>query len=75
MNIQQILYYFNKLKRTKHDLNYVQFVACLLTFEQLELLTINDEMGNFSISMTSTTTTQLNKSKFYNKLELILKSY
>lgn len=67
--------YFNKLKRTKHDLNYVQFVACLLTFEQLELLTINDEMGNFSISMTSTTTTQLNKSKFYNKLELILKSY
>ena len=67
--------YFNKLKRVQHNLNYVQFVACLLTFEQLELIEINDEIGNFFIKLKSHSPTQLTKSKFYNKLELILKSY
>ena len=67
--------YFNKMKRTQHNLNYVQFVACLLTFEQLELLEVNREMGNYYINLKSHSSTQLNKSKFYNKLELILKSY
>ncbi|MBO5103124.1 MAG: single-stranded-DNA-specific exonuclease RecJ [Clostridia bacterium] len=67
--------YFNKIKRTQHDLNYVQFVACLLTFKQLNLLEINDEIGNFYITLKSTAPTQLNQSQFYNKLELILKSY
>ena len=63
------------MKRTQHNLNYVQFVACLLTFEQLELLEVNREMGNYYIKLKSHSSTQLNKSKFYNKLELILKSY
>lgn len=67
--------YYNKLKKMQKDLNYVQFIACLLTFRQLDLLTINDELGNYSIKMTSNNSTLLNNSNFYNKLELILKSY
>ena len=67
--------YFNKLKKLQKDLNYVQFVACLKTFEQLNLLQVNDELGNYYIKYISNTATQLNNSAFYNKLELILKSY
>lgn len=67
--------YFNKMKKVQHNLNYVQFVACLLTFEQLGLIQINKETGNYYIKMLSHNSTQLNQSKFYNKLELILKTY
>ena len=67
--------YFNKLKKIQKDINYVQFVACLITFKQLNLLDINEQLGNFTIKMTSKASTQLNNSIFYNKLELILKSY
>lgn len=67
--------YFNKLKKTQKDLNYVQFVACLITFEQLGLLTIRNELGNYYIKMTKNQSTALTNSNFYNKLELILKSY
>lgn len=67
--------YYNKLKKMQKDLNYVQFVASLITFEQLGLLQINDEQGNFYITMTNKPSTSLNNSNFYNKLELILKSY
>ena len=67
--------YYNKLKRTHHNLNYVQFVCCVATFEQLGLLEVNNETGNYFITMKSSTPTQLNKSHFYNKLELIMKSY
>ena len=67
--------YYNKLKKIKHDLNYVQFVSCVATFEQLNLIEVNDEVGNYFITMKSSVPTQLNKSYFYNKLELIMKSY
>lgn len=67
--------FYNKLKKLQKDLNYVQFVACLLTFEQLGLLQINDETGNYYVKMTNRPSTTLNNSNFYNKLELILKSY
>ena len=67
--------YYNKLKKIKHDLNYVQFVSCVATFEQLNLIEVNDEVGNYFITMKSSVSTQLNKSHFYNKLELIMKSY
>lgn len=67
--------YYNKLKKIKHDLNYVQFVSCVATFEQLNLIEVNDEVGNYFITMKSSVSTQLNKSYFYNKLELIMKSY
>ena len=67
--------YYNKLKKMYHNLNYVQFVCCLNTFLQLGLMEINDEEGNYFIAMKSSTPTQLNKSHFYTKLELIMKSY
>jgi len=67
--------YFNKLKKIQKDLNYVQFVACVLTFAELGLLQITDEFGKYSIKMINKPATQLNNSSFYNKLELILKSY
>ena len=67
--------YYNKLKKIKHDLNYVQFVSCVATFEQLNLIEVNDEVGNYFITMKSSVSTQLSKSYFYNKLELIMKSY
>ncbi len=67
--------YYNKLKKMQKDINYVQFVACLLTFEQLGLLQINDELGNYFIRMTNKPSTTLTNSNFYNKLELILKTY
>ena len=67
--------YFNKIKRTQHDLSYVQFVCCVETFKQLGLIEINDEIGYYNIKMRSSVPTQLNQSYFYNKLELIMKSY
>ncbi len=67
--------YYNKLKRTQHNINYVQFVCCVATFEQLGLLEVNNEVGNYFITMKSSNPTQLTQSHFYNKLELIMKSY
>ncbi len=67
--------YYNKLKKIHHNLNYVQFVCCLNTFVQLDLIEVNEEEGNYFLAMKSSTPTQLNKSYFYNKLELIMKSY
>lgn len=67
--------YFNKLKRSERDLNYVEFVACLETFKELELLKVNDQLGNYFLELTESKTTQLEASRFYNKLELVMKSY
>ncbi|MBR4270771.1 MAG: single-stranded-DNA-specific exonuclease RecJ [Clostridia bacterium] len=67
--------YFNKLKRTTHNLNYVQFVCCVETFVQLNLIRVNDEVGMYNIEMLSSTPTQLTDSKFYTKLDLIMKAY
>ncbi len=67
--------YFNKLKKIQKDLNYVQFVACLTTFEQLGLFEIVDELGNYSIRLKADVKTELTNSAIYNKLELILKTY
>lgn len=67
--------YFNKLKRTHKDINYVQFVACVETFRQLDILNINDIIGEYSISINNGISSKLEKSQFYNKLELIMKTY
>ena len=67
--------YFNKIKRLSHNLNYVQFVCCVETFLQLDLIKVNNEMGSYSIEMVKSATRQLNESQFYNKLDLIMKSY
>ncbi len=67
--------YYNRVRKMQKDLNYVQFVACLITFEQLGLIKINDELGNYFIKMTNNQSTALSNSHFYNKLELILKTY
>lgn len=67
--------YYNKLKRTEKNINYVEFVAALETFKELNLIKINSELGNYYMLMGEQKETQLDKSKFYNKLELIIKTY
>ena len=67
--------YFNKLKKNYKDINYVQFVVCLNTFLQLGIISVNSNIGDFSIEINSGATSKLEKSHFYNKLELIMKSY
>ncbi|MBR7091428.1 MAG: single-stranded-DNA-specific exonuclease RecJ [Clostridia bacterium] len=67
--------YFNKLKKVQKDINYIQFVACVETFKQLGLITVNEEYGYYQISITNAPQTKLENSFFYNKLELILKTY
>ncbi len=67
--------YFNKLKRLNKNINYVQFVASVNTFEQLGIINIYDVVGNYFIEVNSGTTSSLEKSNFYNKLSLILKTY
>ncbi len=67
--------YFNKLKKNYKDINYVQFVVCLNTFLQLGIISVNSNIGEFSIEINSGATSKLEKSHFYNKLELIMKSY
>ncbi len=67
--------YFNKLKRVNKNINYVQFVACVETFKQLGIIEVNNEIGNYKISVNSGITSKLEKSYFYNKLELIMKTY
>jgi len=67
--------YFNKLKKVQKDLNYIQFVACLETFKQLGLIQVNEENGYYQIHITNAPQTKLENSFFYNKLELILKTY
>ena len=57
------------------DLNYIQFVACLETFKQLGLIQVNEENGYYQIHITNAPQTKLENSFFYNKLELILKTY
>ena len=67
--------YFNKIKRLNHNFNYVQFVCCVETFVQLNLIKVCDEMGKYTIEMIKSVPTQLTESAFYNKLDLIMKSY
>lgn len=67
--------FFNKLKKTHKHLNYVQFVACVATFSQIGVIQEHSELGNYHITINSGTTSKLELSTFYNKLELILKSY
>ena len=67
--------YFNKLKRTEHNINYVEFVACLETFVELGFIKVNDELTNYSLKFVVTTNSPLDNSRFYNKLELIMKTY
>lgn len=66
---------FNKLKKINKNINYVQFVACLNTFEQLGIINIYDAVGNYFIEVNAGTSSSLEKSNFYNKLSLILKTY
>lgn len=66
---------FNKLKKLDKTINYVQFVACLNTFAQIGIITINNKIGDYSIGVNNGTTSSLEKSLFYNKLCLVLKSY
>ena len=67
--------FFNKLKKIHKDLNYVQFVACLITFEQLGFIKVTTTYGEFSVSVLNGVTGKLENSKFYAKLELIMKTY
>ncbi len=67
--------YFNKLKRNEHDINYVEFVACIETFKELNLLSVHDELGDYYLELIESKNTHLDASKFYNKLELIMKTY
>jgi len=66
---------FNKLKRINKNINYVQFVACLYTFEQIGVINIYDAVGNYFIEVNNGASSLLEKSQFYNKLDLILKTY
>ena len=65
----------NKLKKNFKNINYVQFVVCVSTFQQLGIITVNNDMGFYSIGINSGATGKLEKSHFYNKLELIMKTY
>lgn len=67
--------YFNKLKKLDKNINYVQFVASVNTFQQLGIISVYDDVGNYYIEVNSGTTSSLEKSNFYNKLSLILKTY
>ena len=67
--------YFNKLKKIDKNINYVQFVACLNTFLQIGIVEINNKIGEYSIEVNNGTTSSLEKSVFYNKLCLVLKTY
>ena len=67
--------FFNKLKKNFKNINYVQFVVCVSTFQQLGIITVNNDMGFYSIDINSGATGKLEKSHFYNKLELIMKTY
>ena len=67
--------YFNKLKRTEHNINYVEFVACLETFVELGFIEVNDELANYKLKLVVSGSTSLENSKFYNKLQLIMKTY
>ncbi|MBQ7602965.1 MAG: single-stranded-DNA-specific exonuclease RecJ [Clostridia bacterium] len=67
--------YFNKLKRTEHNINYVEFVACLETFVELGFIKVNDELTNYKLQLAVSTSAPLDSSRFYNKLQLIMKTY
>ena len=67
--------YFNKLKRTEHNINYVEFVACLETFVELGFIKVNDELTNYKLQLEVYKNAPLDSSRFYNKLQLIMKTY
>ena len=67
--------YFNKLKRMDKTINYVEFVACLETFKELNFIKDHDELGNYYLKLLETKNSQLESSRFYNKLQLVLKTY
>ena len=67
--------YYNKLKKLDKNINYVEFVATLETFKELNLIKDNVELGNYYLTITGVKGTQLSDSKFYNKLELVIKTY
>lgn len=67
--------YFNKLKRTEHNINYVEFVACLETFVELGFIKVEDELANYRLKLIVSSNTSLDNSRFYNKLQLIMKTY
>ena len=66
---------FNKLKKLDKNINYVQFVACLHTFLQIGIISVKDKIGEYEIVVNNGTTSSLEKSLFYNKLCLVMKSY
>ncbi len=67
--------FFNKLKKINRNINYVQFVACVYTFEQIGVITVHNAIGNYFIEVNTGVTNELGKSSFYNKLDLVLKTY
>lgn len=68
--------YFNKLKRIDKTINYVEFVACLETFKELGFIKDhNEELGNYYLELLDAKNSQLEASRFYNKLQLVLKTY
>ncbi|MBR1925296.1 MAG: single-stranded-DNA-specific exonuclease RecJ [Clostridia bacterium] len=66
---------FNKLKKIDKTINYVQFISCLFTFSQIGIIKIQDKIGEFGVFVNNGNKSSLEKSFFYNKLCLVLKSY
>ena len=67
--------FFNKLKKLNKAINYVQFVACINTFEQIGIITIHNSISDYFIEVNKGASSLLEKSPFYNKLSLILRTY
>lgn len=65
---------YKKIKEDNKDINFKQFVFCLQTFVELNILNFEKEMEVFSLIENKKVVSKLTNSNFYNQINLILKT-
>lgn len=65
---------YKKIKETNKEINFKQFIFCLQTFVELNILSIESEMELFSLIENKKVVSKLTNSNFYNQVSLILKT-
>ncbi len=66
---------FKNLYQIDKKINYKQFIFCLYVFLELNIFYFENELGLLSLKENKKIINQLTNSKFYNKVNLILKSF
>ncbi len=65
---------YKKIKDSNKDINFKQFIFCLQTFVELNILSFVSEMELYTLMENKKVVSKLTNSNFYNQVNLILKT-